>query len=294
MLKQRIITALVLLPIVLILLFKVKLDFFAALVIVIVYLMALEWAKLSGINEPVKRTFFAVFISFINLVIWKFSEAMIFWPSISWPYHIQNDLPLLFLLASLLIIFIAILIVFSFSKNNLWWQYKPTKEMFGIVLLPSFFVAFVSIRSIGYGAGNFLYGGSLLLFMLLLIWAADTGAFFTGKLLGKHKLTKVSPNKTWEGVVGGLLLSIGVGWIGISALELNVDNLALYLSVILLLAVVSVFGDLFESALKRVANIKDSGSLLPGHGGLLDRLDSTITVAPLFYLSFSYFEWFNA
>ena len=115
----------------------------------------------------------------------------------------------------------------------------------------------------------------------------------TGKLFGKHKLTSVSPNKTWEGAIGGLLLSTLIGWAGIGVLNLKVDNLALYLSVVFLLAVISVFGDLFESALKRVAKIKDSGNLLPGHGGLLDRLDSTITVAPMFLLTFSYFEWFN-
>ena len=293
MLKQRIITALVLLPAVFLLLFMVRLEYFAALVIIVVYLMALEWAKLCGIKKPIGCTYFALLVSLINLSIWYVSESLVVWPSLSWPHHIQNDLPLLFLFASQIIILLAIFIVFSFSKSNQWWQHKPTKEVFGLVLLPTFFIAFVSIRNIGYDGGDFVYGGSLLLFMLLLIWAADTGAFVCGKLIGKHKLTKVSPNKTWEGVIGGLLLSLAIGWGGILVLDFKVNNILIYLSVILLLAIVSVFGDLFESALKRVANIKDSGNLLPGHGGLLDRLDSTITVAPLYYLCFSYFEWFN-
>ncbi len=297
MLKQRITTALVLLPAVFFLLFLVRLDFFAGLILVVVYLMALEWAKLSEFKKQTHWSFYALLISFVNLAIWYFSESLVVWPSLSWPHHIQMDLPLLVLLGALFIIFLCIVIVLSFSINKRWWQNRNIKSLFGLVLLPAFFVSFISIRQTGYpalpGVGDFTYGGKLLLFMLLLIWAADIGAFVTGKLLGRHKLTKVSPNKTWEGVIGGVLLSVLIGLTGISVLKLQVDNRLVYLLVLLSLATISVFGDLFESALKRAANIKDSGNLLPGHGGLLDRLDSTITVAPVFYLSFSYFEWFN-
>lgn len=296
MLKQRITTALVLLPAVFLLLFLVRLDFFAGLILVVVYLMALEWAKLAEFKKNVHWSLYALLISFVNLAIWYFSEAMVVWPSLSWPHHVQLDTPLLVLFAAVFFIFLCVLIVLTFSKSKGWWQSTAIKSLFGLVLLPAFFVSFISIRQTGYpmyGVGDFVYGGKLLLFMLLLIWAADTGAFVTGKLFGKHKLTKVSPNKTWEGVIGGVSLSILIGWAGISVLDLQVDNMVIYLMVLLILATISVFGDLFESALKRAANIKDSGNLLPGHGGLLDRLDSTITVAPIFYLSFSYFEWFN-
>ncbi len=293
MLKQRITTALVLLPVVFVLLFAIRIEFFTGAILVIVYLMALEWAKLSGAKKNSHNTLFAFLVSLFNLAIWYFSEQLSFWPSPSWPRHIQADFPLIILLTSIVFIFLAFIIVFTFSKNNSWWQNSITKFLFGLVLLPAFFVSFISIRKSGYFSGDDIYGGSLLLFMLLLIWAADTGAFVTGKLLGKHKLTKVSPNKTWEGVIGGILLSMLIGWAGISVLKFQVDNIGVYLLVIFALAIISVFGDLFESALKRVANIKDSGNLLPGHGGLLDRLDSTITVAPAFYLSFSYFGWFN-
>jgi len=293
MLKQRIITALALLPIVFLLLFKVPLDTFSALIIVVVYLLAIEWARLSGLKSPVQGSFFALLVSGVCLSIWYFSESVLFWPSLSWPHRINLELPLLFLFMAIFFVLLAFIIVVTFTNNNQWWRSQITKMIFGLVLLPSLFVSFVSLRNIGYANANPNYGGSLLLFMLLIIWAADTGAFVTGKLFGKTKLTPVSPNKTWEGVLGGLTLSTLVGWAGISALNLKVDNLLIYLIVVFSIAVVSVFGDLFESALKRVANIKDSGNLLPGHGGLLDRLDSTITVAPIFFLSFSYFEWFN-
>jgi phosphatidate cytidylyltransferase len=293
MLKQRVITALALLPVVYLLLFRVPIDTFAGLIIIVVYLLALEWAKLSQINSPVKASIFALVVSSINISIWYLSESILVWPSLSWPHHVQFDLPLVFLLLSIVAIFLAFVIVLSFSKESNWWRNVYATSLFGFILLPALFVSFVSLRNIGYANENPNYGGSLLLFMLLIIWAADTGAFVTGKLFGKHKLTSVSPNKTWEGVIGGLLLSTLIGWAGIGVLNLKVDNTVVYLTVVFALAVVSVFGDLFESALKRVSNIKDSGNLLPGHGGLLDRLDSTITVAPMFLLTFSYFEWFN-
>ena len=200
---------------------------------------------------------------------------------------------MIFLLLSLPAIIVAVTIVLSFSRNNQWWQNSFVKTALAFILLPALYVSLVSVRSQGYLEGDFYFGAKLVLFMLLMIWAADIGAFVTGKLFGKHKLTKVSPNKTWEGAIGGLCFTCLVGWMGISILGLNVSNRLEYMSIILLLGIISVFGDLFESALKRVANIKDSGNLLPGHGGLLDRLDSTITVAPIFYLSFSYLELFN-
>ncbi len=293
MLKQRIITALVLLPAVFFLIFGLRLDLFAAAIVVIVYLMALEWAKLSMYSTAIKNSLFALLVSGINLSIWHFSEQLEVWPSISWPNYFHSDIPLLILLCSVAVILMVIIIVLTFSVKKTWWQSPAIKSLFGLVLLPAFFISFVSIRNIGYAGGNTLYGGKLLLYMLLLIWAADIGAYFFGKAFGKTKLTKVSPNKTWEGVLGGLLLTCLVGWLGISVLALKANNPILFLAIILFLGVISVFGDLFESALKRVANIKDSGNLLPGHGGLLDRLDSTITVAPIFYLTFSYFEWFN-
>ncbi|MEP1743549.1 MAG: phosphatidate cytidylyltransferase [Kangiellaceae bacterium] len=293
MLKQRVITALALLPVVYLLLFRVPIDTFAGLIIIVVYLLALEWAKLSQINSPVKASIFALVVSSINISIWYLSESILVWPSLSWPHHLQFDLPLVFLLLSIIAIFLAFVIVLTFSKESNWWRNVYVTSLFGFILLPALFVSFVSLRNIGYANENPNYGGSLLLFMLLIIWAADTGAFVTGKLFGKHKLTSVSPNKTWEGAIGGLLLSTLIGWAGIGVLDLKVDNMAVYLAVVFALAVISVFGDLFESALKRVSNIKDSGNLLPGHGGLLDRLDSTITVAPVFLLTFSYFEWFN-
>ena len=299
MLKQRIITALFLLPILAVILFYVRLEYFTGIILVLVYFMAQEWSKLCAHKSAIYHSLYAVLVSICCLCVWYFSESLMFWPSPSWPHVIQismNDLPLMVLLISAVLLFLCFIIVLTYSRNNQWWRIFALREFIGISLLTAFFVSFICMRQTNYplmGDGNFAYGGALILFMFLIIWAADVGAYFIGKQFGKTKLTTVSPNKTWEGVIGGLVFSFIVGWFGIEALSLKVDNTVTYLIVIALLGVISVYGDLFESALKRTANIKDSGSILPGHGGLLDRLDSTIAVAPIYFLSFSYFEWFN-
>jgi phosphatidate cytidylyltransferase len=116
------------------------------------------------------------------------------------------------------------------------------------------------------------------LFTLALVWAADTGAYFAGRLLGKVPLApRVSPKKTWEGVIGGLLVSAIVAYFG--GVWLGVPGVG-FISLCVGVAAISVVGDLTESMLKRAAGLKDSGSLFPGHGGVLDRIDSVTAAAP--------------
>ncbi len=121
----------------------------------------------------------------------------------------------------------------------------------------------------------------LVLLLLLLIWAADIGAFFAGRSWGRHKLAPaVSPGKSWEGAIGGLVAALGVALVALWVLDREVA----FLAVAVVVVGVSIIGDLVESLFKRLSNLKDSGSLLPGHGGLLDRIDSLITAAPIFWL----------
>ena len=128
-----------------------------------------------------------------------------------------------------------------------------------------------------------VYGAGMLLYLLSLVWIADTGAYFSGRKFGKHKLAPtISPGKTWEGLVGGLLANLV--WI-ISIYQLSSGwglGLPQFLLISLATTLISVVGDLFESILKREAGVKDSGKLLPGHGGVLDRVDSVIAAAPVF------------
>ncbi len=126
------------------------------------------------------------------------------------------------------------------------------------------------------------HGAQLLVFVLLLVWATDTGGYFVGRRLGRYKLApRVSPNKTWEGVVGGLVLGAlvalaGRAWFGFEA--------AAFLPLCMAVILVSIVGDLSESLFKRQAGVKDSGGVLPGHGGVLDRIDSLTAAAPVYAL----------
>jgi len=255
--------------------------------------MCLEWAKLAGFKKSFQCSLYAFAVSCVNLALWYFAGNFKFWPSLSWPHQLVWDYPLIVLAISVVAIAIAIFIVLTYSKLPKWWANLPVRFILGFAMLPAFFVALVCIRNVNYIAGDFYYGGQLLLMMFCMIWGADTGAYFTGKAFGKTKLApNVSPNKTWEGVLGGLVLSFAIAWLGAYLLDLDIHHPVLYSIVAFLLAAISVLGDLFESALKRVANIKDSGNLLPGHGGVYDRLDSSIVVAPLFYLVYSFHGWY--
>ena len=124
------------------------------------------------------------------------------------------------------------------------------------------------------------------LFGCLIIIAADVGGYVFGKLFGKHKLTTISPNKTWEGILGGYLGAILVAIIYILTFVPNF-NWKIILKIILITNVTfmfSVIGDLFESLVKRISGVKDSGNLLPGHGGILDRIDSFCSGMPIFLM----------
>ncbi len=131
-------------------------------------------------------------------------------------------------------------------------------------------------------------GPQLVLFLLLLVWAADIGAFFAGRSFGRLKLApRVSPAKTWEGVLGGLgaaalIAAAGAWWFDLPRVA--------FLSLCLGVALISIVGDLTESMFKRHAGLKDSGSVFPGHGGVLDRIDSVTAAAPLFLLGLRWME----
>jgi len=125
----------------------------------------------------------------------------------------------------------------------------------------------------------------------VLVAAADTGAFFSGRRFGRHKLAElVSPNKTWEGVIGGIVSCLVLLVIVKSILPAEKISWVLILVLPLLVSFFSVTGDLFESMLKRVRGLKDSGNILPGHGGILDRIDGIVSTTPAYILMLFYFN----
>ena len=129
-------------------------------------------------------------------------------------------------------------------------------------------------------------GPQLVLFLLMLVWAADVGAYFVGRWIGKTKLApRVSPGKTWEGVIGGLIAAMLLALAAVPFFRLPVLP---FLSLCCAVVMVSVIGDLTESLFKRFAGVKDSGTLFPGHGGVLDRIDSVTAAAPFFVLGLGY------
>jgi len=146
-------------------------------------------------------------------------------------------------------------------------------------------------RRAGAGAGlgradavacDWAQGAEWTLFLLFLVWAADTGAFIAGKALGRHKLApRVSPGKTWEGAAGGLVLGGLFAWL---AAGWFVQPVVSFVAVSLVVVIFSIIGDLTESMLKRYAGLKDSGQLIPGHGGIMDRMDSITAAAPVLML----------
>jgi phosphatidate cytidylyltransferase len=149
----------------------------------------------------------------------------------------------------------------------------------GLTYLGVMYVAvpFAMLNLVGFIHGH--YSGFNILGIVLLIWAADTGAYFSGKTMGRTKLfERISPGKTWEGWLGGTLFCLGVAYV----LSLYLPDLDLphWLGVAAIVAVFGVLGDLSESMLKRSLGVKDSGQLLPGHGGILDRFDSLLMVVP--------------
>jgi phosphatidate cytidylyltransferase len=149
----------------------------------------------------------------------------------------------------------------------------------GLTFLGVLYVAapFSMLSLVGFMQGT--YSGYVILGMVLLIWASDTGAYVSGKALGRHKLfARISPGKTWEGWLGGTLLSLVVAYV--LSLYLPELDLVHWLGLAVIISVFGVLGDLSESMLKRSLGVKDSGRLLPGHGGILDRFDSLLMVVP--------------
>lgn len=261
MLKVRIITAAVLICILLAgLLLLPPLGAVVAFGVVFA-VGAWEWGGFGSLSNAGVRVGFVLLISLLMLGGW-------YWTRDS--RHLQWVL-----LAATVWWFVALVWLAAVPG----WHRPALILMCGIPTLVPAFLALGSILTLRRG---FAGGAATLLCMVALVCAADIGAYFAGRHFGRHKLApRVSPGKTWEGVLGGLLLVALVGATGAGAFHLP---LAQTVAFACLVGIFSVVGDLTESLFKRAAGLKDSGTLLPGHGGLLDRMDSVTAAAPLYAL----------
>jgi phosphatidate cytidylyltransferase len=173
----------------------------------------------------------------------------------------------------LMMLFMLMLVITVTSKNRINIEDIAISTL-AMAYLGGGFGALVMVRN----QGSFMK----LLFVLLIVWVTDSGAYLIGRKLGKHKLTPISPNKTWEGSIGGTVSAVIVGTLYcLEVPEVQVYALWRMILIILILSIVGQFGDLVESAYKRYFGVKDSGKILPGHGGILDRFDSLLFVLPL-------------
>ncbi len=258
-LAQRSITALVLAPLFIWAIFAMPKHYFSYLLLAFVALGALEFSRLIKINQLAGRILFTVFIV-----------------GCAWIANNHGGNLQTLLYVSIAWWFLNLFWVFSYPNNaQAWFGSGIIRVMNGVMLLVPMWVALVNLQA--------QHGASYFLLLMALIWGADSGAYFVGIKFGKHKLApKVSPGKSIEGVMGGVIFALIVMIVFLQTQAIDSEKYLSYLVLAIIVSSVSVLGDLFESLFKRESGMKDSGQILPGHGGILDRIDSLTAAAPFF------------
>ena len=271
MLKLRIITASILLPLVLAGILWLPDIYFAIFVAIFACVGSWEWTRFMCSSESAQ----------VSALRWLYVSLVALVLLLSWFYVLGNvSLTGLVLNVAVAWWVVAIILIIVFPGAAWFRKNLVIKGVTGILVLVPAWVAQVSLRN------DHIAGVELLLYLLILIAAADTGAYFGGRQWGKHKLAhKVSPGKTWEGVASGMVCVSVVALIYCYSLDLQLQgwaNVWVFVGISLATAIFSIAGDLTESLYKREAGLKDSGKILPGHGGVLDRIDSLTAAAPVF------------
>lgn len=264
MLKQRLITAFILIALVVWGILQLPAQYLALAFAIVMLQGGWEWSGLMKLPSASWKAAYIVFIAVCMIALWYLVDRQ------------KSDwlaLPLISLFWWLL----AFFWVLTYPRSSSFWSNYFVQFIAGLLVLVPAWSSIVGLR--GYGE----QGPYLLLYLLSLIWVADTGAYFGGRWLGKHKLAPaVSPGKTWEGVVSAILLSIIYAVCVAHFLDLPGNQWITFVVLSQVTVIFSVLGDLAESMFKRHAGVKDSSNILPGHGGLLDRIDSLTAAAPVF------------
>jgi len=270
MLKTRVLTAVVLIPLVLAALFGLDTLSWGLLTLVVVTIAASEWARLAAFRAPGSALFvIATIVLGLGLL---FAPGMGFMTGSGWPEWV-----VLCVCGAATLFWLLIIPPWLY----LGWRVTSRAVLcaIGWLVLIATWVAVVQIQARSPG---------MLLALMAIVWVADTAAYFAGRRFGRRKLAPaISPGKTWEGVYGALF---AVGAYALALLPLAARNgyaqtltagaVVAWVALVLVLAAMSVAGDLFESLLKRQRGVKDSGHVLPGHGGVLDRIDALTAAMP--------------
>ena len=286
MLKQRVLSAIVLIAAVLCAVFLFTPFYFALALGTVATLGVWEWTQFARLKQPLARFCAAAFLGAF-IFLWLYTEGNYLDAGRVFEQHLQ-----LLLMNAVGWWILALLLVVSYPQSAKFWSKNPLLQLlFAFSTLIPFIAGVLRLRLEHYTHDPY-HGLFLLLYVFVLVWAADSGAYFSGRAFGKRKLApKVSPGKSWEGVVGGLITALVLAFVFIHfSGDALVGERSISGFVILSVATVaiSVLGDLTESMFKRESGVKDSSQLIPGHGGVLDRIDSLTAAVPFF----SYFYFF--
>lgn len=276
MLKQRIITGLILAPIAIGGIFFLPPFEFSLFIGFVIAIGGWEWANLAGFSKQVERVLFAAVITLLLYLSTYLNAATV-------------------LSVSALGWIGALYLITQYPNKKNVWEARFRRLLMGVFVLVPAWTGLVAIRE----AETLVYAEQtldvryLILYIMFIVWGADVGAYFSGKAWGNKKLApNVSPGKSWAGVYGGLATTALFAIIASVSLGMTVSDMVLLIVITLVTGVFSVVGDLLESMLKRHRGIKDSSQLLPGHGGVLDRIDSLTAAVPVLTFLLIIIGWF--
>ncbi|WP_070970847.1 phosphatidate cytidylyltransferase [Vibrio sonorensis] len=277
--KLRIITALILAPLVILGIFELPLLGFVFAIAGVCFLGLWEWTQfVKGSSRVVSMAPSLIAIAALLYFVPVDNESL---------KNVSSSHYGILLVGSLWWIIASALVVTYPNSSRLWEGSRLLRHLFGFLTLVPFFFSVILLRA-EVVEGDAYHGAKLVLFVCLLVWAADSGAYFSGKSLGRRKMApQVSPNKTIEGLIGGVITALAVAWLAADWFSIEFSSPLTMVIITLATVVISVLGDLVESMFKRVSGIKDSSNIIPGHGGVLDRIDSLTAAFPVF--AFLYF-----